>query len=115
MNINNMKNIVVLKDLPSNIVEEAIVILKANVDLKRNEVMDSKKENIKVGAKLKNNSKDYIVKEAEMIVSNYITSIEKPKQLELTNKKLIKQYNNLKKLSIFFAVVGFLGILVNLI
>lgn len=115
MNINNMKNIVVLKDLPSNIVEEAIVILKANVDLKKHKIADNKKENIKVGAKLKNNSKDYIVKEAEMIVSNYISSIEKPKQLEITNKKLIKQYKNLKKLSILFATVGFLGILVNLI
>lgn len=115
MNTNNMKNIVVLRDLPSNIVEEAIVILKANVDLKKHKVIDNKKENIRVGAKLKNNSKDYVVKEAEMIVSNYISSIEKPKQLELKNKKLIKQYNNLKKLSIFFAAVGFLGILVNLI
>lgn len=115
MDTKNMKNIVVLRDLPSNIVEEAIVILKANVDLKKHEIIDSKKENIKVGAKVKNNSRDYIVKEAESVVSNYISSIEKPKELEISNKKLKKQYNNLKKLSIVFALVGFLGILVNLI
>lgn len=115
MDTKNMKNIVVLRDLPSNIVEEAIVILKANVDLKKHEIIDSKKENIKVGAKAKNNSRDYIVKEAESVVYNYISSIERPKELELTNKKLKKQYNNLKKLSIVFALVGFLGILVNLI
>ena len=30
MQKNNVKNIVVLKNLPSNIVEEAIVILKSN-------------------------------------------------------------------------------------
>lgn len=30
METSNMKNIVVLKNLPSNIVEEAIVILKGN-------------------------------------------------------------------------------------
>lgn len=30
MNTGNLKNIVVLKDLPSNLVEEAIVVLKEN-------------------------------------------------------------------------------------
>ena len=30
MDINNMKNVVVLKDLPSNIVDEAIILLKQN-------------------------------------------------------------------------------------
>mgnify|MGYP003293870413 CR=1 FL=1 len=34
MNTENMKNMLVLKDLPSNIVDEAIVILKPNVKLK---------------------------------------------------------------------------------
>lgn len=115
MDTKDMKNIVVLRNLPSNIVDEAIVILKANIDLKKHEITDSKKENIKVGAKVKSTSKDYIIKEAEAVVSNYISSIERPKELELTNKKLKKQYNNLKKLSIIFALVGFLGIVVNLI
>ena len=32
MDISNMKNMVVLKNLPSNIVDEAIVILKNNQD-----------------------------------------------------------------------------------
>ena len=35
MDISNMKNIIVLKELPSNMVEEAIVILKSNIDLKK--------------------------------------------------------------------------------
>ena len=30
MNTENMKNILILKDLPSNLVEEAIVFLKQN-------------------------------------------------------------------------------------
>ena len=34
--INQMKNIIVLKDLPSNIIEEAFVILKPNKKLKVN-------------------------------------------------------------------------------
>ena len=43
MNIDNMKNIVVLKDLPSNMVDEAIIILKPNVKLEKRE--EKKKEN----------------------------------------------------------------------
>lgn len=112
MDTSNMKNIVVLKDLPSNIVEEAIVILKANVNVKN---IDKKKENIKVAAKGKINSRDYVVKEAEAVVANYISSIEKPKQLEVSNKKLKKKYERIKRLTAFFAVVAVLGIIVNFI
>lgn len=48
MEENNMKNIVVLKDLPSNLVDEAIVIFKQNVNVKN---IYKKKENIKVTAR----------------------------------------------------------------
>lgn len=112
MNIDNMKNIVVLKDLPSNMVEEAIVILKPNIKVKNKE---KKKENIKVGAKGKDNSKDYIIKEAEEVISQYISNLEKPKQLEKTNKKLLAKYNRVKTLSILFGLVGAFGIIVNLL
>ena len=37
MNISDMKNIVILKDLPSNIVDEAIVFLKQNQKVKKPE------------------------------------------------------------------------------
>ena len=43
MEENNLKNIVVLKNLPSNIVEEAIVVLKGN-KIKLPEHIESKKE-----------------------------------------------------------------------
>ena len=112
MNTSDMKNIVVLKDLPSNIIEEAIVIIKKNCNLKN---IDKKKENIKVAAFGKTDSKDYIVKEAENLVANYISSLEKPKQLEITNKKLLKKYNRIKKLTAFFAFIAVFGIVVNLI
>lgn len=115
MDISNMKNIVVLRNLPSNMIEEAIVILKANVDLRKQEVNDNKKENVKVGAKSKIGATDYIIKEAESVVSNYISNMEKPKQLEITNKKLEEKYKRVRSLSIILGVVGFLGIIVNLI
>ena len=44
MNTSNMKNIVVLKDLPSNLVEEAIVVLKENQKL--NYILKDRKGNI---------------------------------------------------------------------
>lgn len=113
MNTESMKNIVVLKDLPSNMIEEAIVILKPNIKIEK--VRNKKKENVKVGAKGKDNSKDYIIKEAEEIISRYISDLERPKQLEITNRKLIAKYNRVKTLSILFGIVGAFGIIVNLL
>ena len=112
MDTSNMKNIVVLKNLPSNIVEEAIVILKSNAKVKN---INKKKENVKVVAKGKTNSKDYIIKEAESVIASYISSVEKPKQLEQINKNLRKKYERVKKLTAFFAVIAVFAIVVKLI
>ena len=38
----NMRNIVMLKDLPSNLVEEAIVVLKQNQKIKKPEYIENK-------------------------------------------------------------------------
>ena len=45
MDINRMRNIVILKDLPSNIVDEAFIVLKKNQKIKRFEYADNKFEN----------------------------------------------------------------------
>ena len=42
MDVGQMKNIIVLKDLPSNIVDEAIVILKNNSNVKKKETVENK-------------------------------------------------------------------------
>ena len=42
MSQSNLKNMIVLKNLPSNIVEEAIVILKTNKRIKKLEKVDKK-------------------------------------------------------------------------
>ena len=79
MNQSGLKNMVVLKNLPSNIVEEAILILKANSKIMQNEKIENKKT--EGNDKVKNNKEnDYILKEAEMLISNYITRIEKRKK-----------------------------------
>ena len=40
MNISNMKNIIVLRNLPSNLVDEAIVVLKENKKVKKYQYAD---------------------------------------------------------------------------
>ena len=77
MEEDNFRNIVLLKDLPSNIIEEAIVILK-----------DTSKVTVKNIKQNKNSDKKdskYIIKEAEMIISNYINKLEEKKDRNRVN------------------------------
>jgi len=105
----NMKNMVVLKDLPSNIVEEAIIILKPNVKLKSLNLSESKNS----GNKLKQNSEKYIINEAEMVISDYLSNIEKKKKFEfMTNNKLEKKYKKAKIISIFLGIVLFVSLFI---
>lgn len=111
MNTGSMKNIVILKDLPSNLVEEAIVFLKENQKLKKPELIDidvkqkkintvEKEENIK-----KKNSKDYIVNEAQMLIADYISKLEsKNRKEDISYIKLKKKYQLLKKVSGVLAI-----------
>lgn len=78
MNVSQVKNMIILKELPSNIVEEAIVILKNN-----SKIGDKEKiENNKVMELQENNcdNSDFVIKEAEFIIQDYIKKIEKPKK-----------------------------------
>lgn len=98
METSNLKNMVVLKSLPSNIVEEAIIILKKNVKVKefepQNNTESKNNKNIQNSEK---NQKDYIVKEAEMLVSNYISKMENNKKKEQLNQKINSKYKKMKK------------------
>jgi len=71
------KRIVVIKDIPSNIIEEAILILKNEPKFMKE--IDSKDP----GSKNKRPDNDYIFKEAEMIINNYI----KENNLSIKNSK----------------------------
>ena len=82
-----MKNMVVLKNLPSNIVEEAFVVLKANKKIKNLERVDGSKKNLSKDSSKKES--DYMLKEAEMIVSNYISKIESNDKNSVFKKKKV--------------------------
>lgn len=115
MNIEDMKNIIVLRDLPSNMVEEAIVILKPNMKVENIKAREKAKENVTVGSKRKDNPKEYIIKEAESVVSQYISKLEQPKQLEIVNQKLKTKYNRVRIVSLLLGGIGIFGIVINLL
>ncbi len=100
MEKNEMKNIILLKNLPSNLVEEAIVIVKQNKTAKAIEYIDNKENEIKEN---ETKDKNYIIREAESVISNYINTIqskEKTKEILSTNKR----YKMLKIYSIFITI-----------
>ena len=107
MNQSALKNMVVLKNLPSNIVEEAIIILRANKKIKQNEKID---KNFKVKEEsTKSKENNYILKEAEMLISNYISKIEqrKKEKIEIQNK-INNKCKKLKKTIIIMSIIIFL-------
>ena len=93
METSNLKNMVVLKNLPSNIIDEAIIVLKSNKKIKKLEKIEKieKNKNIK-DKEEKIDNKEYILKEAEMLVNSYISEIE--------NKNIKQKYKKVKKYSI---------------
>ena len=106
MDTENMKNMVVLKNLPSNIVDEAIVILKPNVKLKNLDLAENKKDKNKIKNQGQQNPKKYIINEAEMIVSNYLSKLEVDKKnIAKVNKKIENKYKRVRAISIILGIL----------
>lgn len=105
MRESNLKNIVVLKNLPSNFIEEAFVILKSNKDAMRLEKIEKNKKIESCNASKK--SKDYVLKEAEMVISNYISNIENTNN-KTNENKVSKKYIKLKKYAYISTIIMFI-------
>ena len=113
MESSDMKNMVVLKNLPSNMVEEAIIIFKESQKVKEKELIDKiEKRNI---SGIKTKSKDYILKEAEMLVTDYINKIESSKKTEKSEKNMKIKYKKLKYYSIFSTIILIISLIINFI
>ena len=64
------------------------------------------KTKLKKNSDNKNKEKDYIIKEAEMLVSNYISSIEqKKKDRNINNKKLNQKYIKVRNYAFLASLV----------
>lgn len=101
MEASKLKNMVVLKNLPSNIVDEAIIVLKSNKKVKKLQKIENKR--IKTEESIKKD-KEYILKEAEMLVNSYVSKVENNKKT-IINKESKQKYNKLKKYSIAITVM----------
>ena len=111
MDIKTMKNTIILRDLPSNMVEEAFIIFKDNVKIHKMQKVDKNKI---VEKEEKPKSKEYMVKEAEMIVEDYISKIEKREyEIGSLNKKLNEKYKRLKALTILLGMFSIFSIVLN--
>jgi len=106
MEVSNMKNMVVLKNLPSNIVEEAFVVLKANKKIKKLEKVENNKKII--GENNTKKDKEYMLKEAEMLVSNYISKIEENENTKSKKEVENKKNKRLKKYAYICTIVAIL-------
>ena len=103
----NLKNIVVLNNLPSNLIDEAIIILKSKNTARRLEPIE---KNISINhKKQKENDNDYIIKEAEMVISNYISKMDKNKKY--VDNNIEKKYKKIKAYSILVSIVLFFVII----
>lgn len=104
MDTENMKNMIVLKNLPSNILDEAIVILKPNIKLKSLDIAQNK-NNKKTKKEDAQNPKKYIINEAEMVIGNYISNIEKDKNKNAkVSKEIEAKCKRLKIVSAFLMI-----------
>ena len=113
MNTSQMKNIIVLKNLPSNLVDEAIVILKNNVKVKNKEIVEN--GNLNFSKENKVDSNELAIKEAENIIQNYIKNLERPKETKKELRNMNIKYKKLQISSFFLGIVALIGIIANII
>lgn len=115
MDISNMKNMIVLKNLPSNLVDEAFIVLKNNKKIHKYQALDTK-EKININPDCKNDNKDYIIKEAEMLIKSYTDNLEKDTPKSKNNiKKLEKRYKRSVKLNFCFLLIIIIEIIIILL
>ncbi len=130
-----MKNVIILKNLPSNLIDEAIVIVKDKKKIKdinysefikdggekfssssnrqtSNRVIQGymKEEDLKKLEDTKKEDRKYVIKEAEIVVSNYLSKIDN-KMTEKKIKRLEKSYKRAKKISIILGIISIVSII----
>lgn len=123
MNQSNMKNVIILKNLPSNLIDEAIMVVKDKKkvkDINYSDFIKYKEENgiiqgdmriedLKKIENIKKEDRKYVIKEAEIVVTNYIKRIED----NLSDRKLDKlkkSYKKSKLLNILLAMTTIISI-----
>lgn len=96
----DLKNMIILKDLPSNIVKEAYVVFKSNKMIKKFQKINKNDENRQQDIEKEDNQ--YAIKEAEMLVMDYIEKTEKSEKEVILNSKINKK---LKKYAYIASII----------
>lgn len=130
-----MKNVIILKNLPSNLIDEAIVVVKDKKKIKdinysefikdggekfsssanrqtANRVIQGymKEEDLKKLEDTKKEERKYVIKEAEIVVTNYLSKIDN-KMPEKKIKRLEKSYKRAKKMSVLLGIISVISII----
>lgn len=118
------RNVIILKNLPSNLIDEAIIVVKDKKKLKAfnyTDMLNCKENNGIIQGEIKNETlrkientkkeqKNYIVKEAEVVVNSYIQKIEENLAYKRTDK-IKKSYKKLKKINFALTITTLISIL----
>lgn len=135
MNKDKFKNVIILKNLPSNLIDEAIVVVKDRKKIKdldyselikdggekfsiydkkqqKNRTIQGyiKEEDLNKIEKIKKEERKYVIKEAELIITNYLNKIERPISDKNINK-LENSYKIVKKLNILLGMTTIVSII----
>ena len=112
MNKENMKNVIILKELPSNLIDEAIIVVKDKKKVKDiNGIVqgDMRTEDLKKIKSIKKEDRKYVIKEAEEVVKSYIKRIEdnfSDRKLD----RLKKSYKKTRIINLFLALTTIISI-----
>ena len=99
MQLSKKKNTIVLKGMASNVVDEAIVVLKPNVKLKQNEYRVE-------GKTYKDNKNIIVLKEAENTINMYMKKLEQESRKKLdTNFKLRYKFLKVCNIMLILTIV----------
>ena len=106
----DLKNMIILKDLPSNIVKEAYVVFKSNKMIKKFQKIN--KNNEKKQVNRENEDNEYAIKEAEMLVAEYIEKIEKSEKEVILNSRINKKLKRYAYITSIIMVLQFVLLII---
>lgn len=117
MDCKDTKNIIILKNLPSNLIEEAIILVKEKKSVKDLKISDIERdisiksireEDFRKLEKIPKDTRSYVIKEAETVLSNYLEDA-KVEQLIKTKLEIEKKCSRLKYLNIVLLIASVLS------
>lgn len=99
-----IRNVVILRNLPSNFIEEAFIVCKTKAYAKKIEMLEKNNLNRSNNEKQKEKG---LIEEAENVILNYIDKIEKESKVK-EYKKIKKNNDKLVSIAIFVTIYAIL-------